>query len=117
MKKTFLQLAVLLCSIFCSSVEAGWGGVPAGTVLSVPEEYPTIQGAIDAAPSSSVIIQIAAGDYYEQLLISNKVSLILAGEPGTVLHATANLTQTLVPWTLARPVVGIVRSHVILVGL
>jgi hypothetical protein len=46
------------------------------------------------------------------------MNLTLTGEPGMVLHAGADLAQTLRRWTVDRAVVGIVQSRgVALVGL
>jgi hypothetical protein len=120
MKKPFLNLVPLLSPIFCLSLLGAAGGDAATTVFSVPEDYATIQAAIDAAGIvDDTIIQIAPGDYYEQLLISNKkLTVTLSGQPGTILHAREDLEQTLRPRTKIRAVVGIAQSaSVVLVGL
>ena len=45
-----------------------------GTIIQVPDDYPTIQAAIDAA-SDGDTIQVAAGDYTENLTISEGTPL------------------------------------------
>ena len=54
--------------------------------LHVPSGYRTISAAVDTADPGD-IIRIAAGEYYEQILITNKPDLTLEGEEGTVLNA------------------------------
>lgn len=59
--------------------------------LKVPtSEYPTIQGAVNAAHPND-IIRIGAGVYTEQVEIAFK-ALTLIGQPGAVLRATRTLT-------------------------
>src|SRR5437879_5657050 len=65
-------------------------------VLHVPADYPTIQGAIDAATSGDQI-RIAAGTYTEQVVIARK-NLKLIGESGAVLEARPGLAATLTPY-------------------
>src|SRR6267143_952160 len=65
-------------------------------VLHVPADYPTIQGAVDAAVSGDQI-RIAAGTYTEQVVIASK-NLKLIGEPGAVLEARPGLAATLTPY-------------------
>jgi hypothetical protein len=115
MKTTSFILAILFFPILCLSVSGGHGGDAATTILSVPDQYSTIQAAIDVAGTGD-IIHIATGDYYEQLLITDK-TLTLSGETGAVLHATAGLSQTLLPWTSTRALLGILRSRVTVTGL
>ena len=65
-------------------------------VLHVPADYPTIQGAVDAAASGDEI-RIAAGTYTEQVVIASK-NLKLIGESGAVLEAGPGLAATLTPY-------------------
>ncbi|MDH5779183.1 MAG: PQQ-binding-like beta-propeller repeat protein [Candidatus Bathyarchaeota archaeon] len=52
-----------------------------GNIIRVPEDYPTVQEAIDAADPGATII-VAPGIYYESLVINKTVTII--GEPGSV---------------------------------
>lgn len=60
--------------------------------LRVPQDYPTIQEAIDAA-SNGDTITVAAGDYEEQLLVDGKAVIIMGAGIGE--------TNILSPATLA----------------
>ena len=51
----------------------------------MPDDYPTIQAAVKAAVSGDEI-QIAAGVYHEQIVVSRK-NLTITGEPGTIIQA------------------------------
>lgn len=83
----------------------------------VPADYSTIQAAVDASDPGDTI-RIAPGDYYQQIVIVDKASLILAGEPGAVIHAWNGMTQTLAPYgSTAIVSLGLVRSHVVVAGL
>jgi len=76
-------LALLLASAVSGSA----------AVLHVPADYPTIQGAVDAAASGDQI-RIATGTYTEQVVIARK-NLKLIGESGAVLEAWPGLAPTL----------------------
>jgi hypothetical protein len=54
-------------------------------VIHVPDNYSTIQAAVKAAVSGDEI-QIAAGVYHEQIVVSRK-NLTITGEPGTIIQA------------------------------
>src|SRR5688572_9274578 len=101
MKTTFLLLNFLTAHALCFSLWAASGGTPASSVKKVPEEYATIQAAIDSA-DGSMTIQIAAGVYHEQLYILGKSGVTLQGEPGAILTATPDLGETIQPWTDGR---------------
>ena len=79
-----------LALVLASAVSAS------AVVLHVPADYPTIQGAVDAAVSGDQI-RIAAGTYTEQVVIASK-NLKLIGEPGAVLEARPGLAATLTPY-------------------
>ena len=68
--------------------------------LNVPADYPTIQAAVDAAENGDRI-QIAAGVYTGQVLISNK-RLTLTGSAGTVLRAVPGMSQPYLAFSTAR---------------
>ena len=97
-----------------ASVCAAWAAAVLANAadLYVPEGYPTIQAAVNAANSNDTI-HIAAGVYAGQVLISNK-SLTLSGSPGAVLRAKLGMRQ---PYTALGlvwvPLLGILRSEVV----
>ena len=76
---TFLLLGVL---IMLGGVGSGQGKNP--VILRVPEQYPHIQAAIDAAPSGSIIL-IAPGQYREDLKITKSLTLWGAGPEQTII--------------------------------
>jgi len=52
--------------------------------LSVPQDYPTIQAAIDAAKRGD-IIQVSAGIYYENVVINEEIELMGANKVTTII--------------------------------
>lgn len=82
----------------------------AAAELHVPAQYPTIAEAVAAAVSGDTV-RLAAGNYYEQFLIVNRTNLTIQGEPGAIVHATTEMTQTLLPYDGgAYTIVGVVRG-------
>jgi hypothetical protein len=80
--------------------------------LLVPSKYATIQAAVDASANGDTI-RIAAGDYYEQALVTNRTGLTIVGEPGTVLHSYENpLMLATVPGAITKPLLAAVQSQV-----
>ena len=85
--------------LFLSILETSFPLVVLGyTIRKVPEQYSTIQAAINAANSGD-IIQVAAGTYYEHVLVNKAVKLrganrasIIDGQLGTpmILNVTAS---------------------------
>jgi hypothetical protein len=63
----------------------GWNPAPPTTIV-VPDDYATIQAAVDAAPRSGETIVVRAGTYNEHVFIdtSNFDDLILEGECGAL---------------------------------
>ena len=87
--------------------------------LQVPSQYGSIQDAVNAAVPGDTI-RIAAGDYFEQVTVTNITGLTLAGESGAVLHATNTMIQTLLPHgaeLVSVSLLGIVNSEVNITGL
>jgi hypothetical protein len=81
----------------------------------VPEDYPAIQDAVDAADSGDTI-RIAAGVYTEQVqIISKKLTLI--GQPGTTLRATKAMSSIPGNVGLLYPIMDIRTSDVTVQGL
>ena len=56
--------------------------------LNVPEKYSTIQGAIDAVTCPGTIIQIAAGTYYEILVMKSDITIVGAGPGMTIIDGS-----------------------------
>jgi hypothetical protein len=84
----------------------------AGTLNVNPGD--SIQAAVDAAVSGDTI-QIGAGVYEQQILVSRK-DLNLVGEPGAILKAPAAMIRTL-PVTSRRAILGIVLCEANVSGL
>ncbi len=76
---TFLSQSLAGAELYISPPRA------VGNVIRVPGDYPTIQAAVKAAVSGDEI-QIAAGVYHEQIVVSRK-KLTITGEPGTIIQA------------------------------
>jgi hypothetical protein len=55
-------------------------------VLRVPQDYPTIQAAVNAAPEGATIL-IGPGTYVENITITKSLTLEGSGIGGTILHA------------------------------
>ncbi len=71
---------------------------PTGVTLNVPGSYATIQTALNAAnPLGGDAIQVSAGTYTEQLVITKCVSIIGAGEASTFIQSPAALAPTTIP--------------------
>ncbi len=77
-------LSVLLVYSICLTV-AFAATLQAQQTLNVPDEYPTITAAIDAAFAGD-IISIAAGVYDERLTVDKNLTFIGAGEDLTILQ-------------------------------
>ena len=53
-----------------------------GAARRVPDEYQTIQGAIDAADDGDIVV-VAAAKYYEHVIVDKTITLL--GEEGTII--------------------------------
>jgi parallel beta-helix repeat protein len=62
--------------------------------LNVPEDFPTIQKAIDAAYVRGNIISVAPGTYYEHLVLNKSISLV--GDNKNTVIIDGNLTWTVI---------------------
>jgi pectin methylesterase-like acyl-CoA thioesterase len=63
---------------------------PGPPSLVVPNDFPTIQSAVDAAKPGATVT-VLAGTYTEQVTITKKLSLVGAGMDATVIRAPATL--------------------------
>ncbi|MBG83489.1 MAG: hypothetical protein CMJ40_02960 [Phycisphaerae bacterium] len=64
-----------ICAILASLLLAG---TSFAATINVPADYPTIQGAIDAS-SNGDVIQIAAGTFYENGIVSENKAITIQG--------------------------------------
>jgi Right handed beta helix region len=110
MKKTAVMssLRSLLAAAALATAGASW----ADDVLRVPQDYPTIQAAIDAAePGADVVV--ASGTYFENLVVGKTITLVSAsgaavttldgGRVGRVIFARGTGVETvaIVGFTIA----------------
>ncbi|MBD3335657.1 MAG: hypothetical protein GF355_09090 [Candidatus Eisenbacteria bacterium] len=99
------RFGVLGLAFFCVIITASVGGRAA--VLLVPDEYPTIQSAIDGATDGDVI-QVAGGIYVEQLDVGKSLSIEGAGAAATTVQAPDILQEKLTIGSVSyRPVIYI----------
>jgi parallel beta-helix repeat protein len=92
--KNFLLLALLVSSLLLSSLTLLQ--VPARAkqeIIRVPADYPTIQQAINAAVSGSIIL-VTNGTYYEHLVVNKTLTLIGQDKATTIIDG--NKTGTVV---------------------
>lgn len=59
------------------------------TTITVPDDYATIQGAINAA-SDGDTINVRAGTYYENVIINKKISLVGEDRGTTIIDGSGN---------------------------
>lgn len=78
----------------------GWT-LPCQAQIQVPGDYATIQAAVDAA-TSGMTINVAAGQYEEQVRIEGK-NLTLRGDPGATLLSPPALAEVSLGGPLAAP--------------
>jgi peptide/nickel transport system substrate-binding protein len=82
-----------------------------GNVIRVPEDYNTIQEAIDAAPSGATII-IAPGIYHESIVINKTLTIIgLPGSAPTFSGGGSGIAITLLPGASGSIIAGIVITN------
>jgi hypothetical protein len=90
------------------------------TSINVPRDFPTIQGAVDAAPSGATN-HVAPGSYSEQVVISRDLDLRGAGAGLTTIKSPPTLTPFAVNTLINSPITAIVRvghgAHVRMSGL
>jgi len=95
--------------LFISSLD---GNVYAfGNIVRVPEDYPRIQGAINAATPEATII-IAAGTYYESVVIDKPLTIIgLPGSSTEFQGGGSGIAITLLPSASGTIITGIVVTN------
>jgi len=76
------EIKLWVCSLFCLVSFASIGGT-----LRVPQDYPTIQAAINAAQDGDEIL-VAAGTYQENLNITKSVRISGAGTDLVIIQPT-----------------------------
>jgi len=79
-----LAIGAMLIGVY--GVAGGLPAISALTTLRVPGQYPTIQSAINAAPTGA-IIAIGPGTYPEQLTIDKTLSLTGSGVGRTIIQS------------------------------
>jgi nitrous oxidase accessory protein NosD len=84
-------------------------GAPAqAKTLSVPGEFATVQGAVDAAAPGDVV-QVGRGTYVEEVVIDKSIELRGAGTDATAIKSPAILTPYGTHLPDGRPITAIVR--------
>jgi parallel beta-helix repeat protein len=90
------RLHLLLFALLFSFLNGGFAVVheSGGAVIRVPADYPTVQGAIDAAGQGDIIL-VMVGTYYEHLQINKSLTLI-GEDPSTTIidgNGTGRIVQ------------------------
>lgn len=84
-----MRTRTLFASLVATFVIAA-APIPASAdILNVPGDYPTIQGAIDAAPEGAVIY-VAAGVYNENIDFLGKALIVEGTGPDSIIHGGGN---------------------------
>jgi parallel beta-helix repeat protein len=76
--------------------------------IYVPGDYPTIQAAVDAAPSGATV-HVGPGTYPEQVVIGKDLTIAGSGVDATVIQSPATLTPFAVNTRINSPLAAIVR--------
>jgi len=100
------QLFGIYCGILLIFLGSGICSTQAKSDILVPQDYPTIQEAVNAAGPGATI-KVAPGLFVEQIVIAKNLTLKGAGMGETIIQAPAVLTPFGIQGT--RPVVAIVR--------
>lgn len=82
-----------LISVVMAIIAFGTGSAPRvaeAATLRVPQSFPTIQAAVDAAASGDTV-RIAPGTYTEQVSIGKDLKLVGAGTGATIIRAPGTL--------------------------
>ena len=76
--------------------------------FAVPQDYPTIQAAVNAAPAGATV-NVGRGTYREEVVIDKNLSVVGAGIDASVIQAPASLTSYATHLPDNRAVTAIVR--------
>ena len=82
-KKTLIGLFLILLIIEVNQSVTS-KEFSSSTIIRVPEDYPTIQQAIDASEPGGTIL-VAPGTYYERIIIDKPISLIGEDKKSTII--------------------------------
>ena len=115
------KIVLFLMSVFLllTTFEAGFmeSVLAEPAILRVPADYPTIQGAIDAASPGDIVL-VAAGTYYEHVRANKTVSLvgesrettIIDGDGTGYVYVTADNVK-IIGFTIQNGRMGIFLNH------
>ena len=73
-KKYIIVTLTIILTLLFSSLQMSNGFIIFSSTIKVPEQYPTIQAAINAAAPGDTIL-VAAGTYYEHILVHKPITL------------------------------------------
>jgi parallel beta-helix repeat protein len=88
-------------------------GSPSQTQITVPDDYPTIQEAINHADDGDTIV-VKAGTYYEHVVVNKSVSLV--GNEGAVIDASREPTDYLDPSIAQWNAITVVANSTVVSG-
>jgi parallel beta-helix repeat protein len=81
---------IVLALLFASMLTLAFHVQPVhGGTITVPDDYPTIQEAVNAASESDTIF-VKNGTYHENVVVNKTVSLIGEGKDNTILNGTTS---------------------------
>ena len=102
-----------LCLVQVIVEDCNHDGIPDSCALRVPQDYPTIQSAIDAVPTGEhKVVDVAAGTYHERFALQGKDVIVRgAANNATILDGTG-LTASIARFTGGEPATAGVENLV-----